>query len=128
VRHVPLLIAGPGVTPGEVATPVQTVQLRATVRALLGLPPLRWIAPALPPWAGNWVAVERDGLKVVFDDRGRGRTYRLTDDPEENDPRPLAEGAPLVQAYTGWHRREWDVARAPSPGQRNALESLGYVH
>src|SRR5207245_4820518 len=30
--HVPLLIAGPGITPGEVTTPVQTVQLRATVR------------------------------------------------------------------------------------------------
>src|SRR5438876_8935387 len=96
VLHVPLLIAGPGITPGEVTTPVQTVQLRATVRALLGLPRLPTIAPALPPWgeapsllisehpeprwyfdelcsmdvgfdpgpwAGNWVAVERDGVK-----------------------------------------------------------------
>jgi hypothetical protein len=35
VLHVPLLISGPGVTPGTVATPVQTVQLRATLRALL---------------------------------------------------------------------------------------------
>ena len=162
VLHVPLLISGPGITPGEVTTPVQTVQLRSTVRALLGLPPLRAIAPALPPWGespsllitehpeprwyfgelrslnarydpspwvGNWVAVERDGLKVVFDDRGRGWTYRLADDPDENDPRPLAEGEPLVRAYAAWHQRELNVAsRAPSADQRHALESLGYVH
>ena len=161
VLHVPLLISGPGITPGEVTTPVQTVQLRATVRALLGLSPLRAIAPALPPWgeapsllitehpelrwylgelcslnarfdpspwAGNWVAVERDGLKVVFNDQGRGRTYRLADDPDENDPRPLAEGASLVQAYTAWHQREWSMARGPSLDQRSALETLGYVH
>jgi len=160
VLHVPLLIAGPGITPGEVTTPVQTVQLRATVRALLGLPRLPTIAPALPPWgeapsllisehpeprwyfdelcsmdvgfdpgpwAGNWVAVERDGLKAVFDERGRGRTYRLADDPEENNPRPLAEGAPLVQAYAAWHQRGWAIARAPSADERHALESLGYV-
>ena len=161
VLHVPLLLNGPGVSPGEVTTPVQTVQLRATVRALLGLPPLPSIASALPPWgeappllitehpeprwyldelssfnagfdptpwAGNWVAVERDGVKVVFDDRGRGRTYRLTADPEENDPRPLAEGASLTRAYAAWHQREWNTARAPSAENRRALESMGYVH
>src|SRR4029077_16110744 len=49
VLHVPLFVTGPGVMPGEVTTPVQTVQLRATVRALLGLGPLATIAPALPP-------------------------------------------------------------------------------
>src|SRR5262249_60867507 len=101
---VPFLSSGPGVPAGEVATPVQTVQLRATVRALLGLETLPDIAPPLPPWgpapsllisqrsemqwyfdwlhdvkadadvdpwSGDWVAVERDGLKVVFDNRGR---------------------------------------------------------
>ena len=161
VLHVPLFVAGPGVTPGEVTTPVQTVQLRATVRALLGLDPLATIAPALPPWgeappllitehpeprwyfdelrasiagfdpapwASNWVAVERDGVKVVFDDRGQGRTYRLASDPGENAPLPLAEGAPLAQAYAAWHQREWNVARAPSAETRRALESVGYLH
>lgn len=161
VLHVPLLISGPGVTPGEVTTPVQTVQIRATVRALLGLPPLPTIASALPPWGhppeylitehpepgwyfeelqgwnekcdpspwrGNWVSVERDGEKVVFDDRGRGRTYRLLQDPDENDPRPLAEGAALEQAYAAWHQAEWATARAPSAAKRRVLESMGYVH
>jgi len=160
VLHVPLFLSGPGVKPGTVTTPVQTVQLRATLRALLGLPPLTAIAPPLPPWGqapalivsehpeprwyfdelrswnahfdatplnGNWVAVERDGVKAVFDDRGRGRTYRLADDPDENDPRPLAEAAPLVQAYLAWHQREWGVAPTPSAAKRDALESMGYV-
>jgi len=65
--------------------------------------------------------------EAVFDERGRGRTYRLADDPEENNPRPLAEGAPLVQAYAAWHQRGWAIARAPSADERHALESLGYV-
>ena len=68
------------------------------------------------------------GVKVVFDDRGRGRTYRLAADPEENDPRPLAEGASLARAYAAWHQREWNTARAPSADNRRALESMGYVH
>ena len=159
--HVPLLISGPGVPSGEVVSPVQTVQLRATVRALLGLEALPDIAPPLPPWgpppsmlisersqmqwyfdwfrdvkddvdvdpwSGDWVAVERDGLKVVFDDRGRGATYDLRTDPGEDDPHPLSEGAALVQAY-----REWQQASAglqPAHLQITApppLRALGYI-
>jgi arylsulfatase A-like enzyme len=161
VLHVPLLVSGPGVTPGEVTTPVQTVQVRATTRALLGLPPLAGIAPALPPWGhapeyiiaehpeprwyfdelrtwnaacdpspwlGNWVAVERDGVKVVFDDQGRGSTYDLRRDPEENDPQPLVEGDALAQAYEDWHGGEWATARAIPAGKRRVLKSMGYVN
>ena len=159
--HVPLLISGPGVPSGEVVSPVQTVQLRATVRVLLGLEALPDIAPPLPPWgpppsllisersqmqwyfdwfrdvkddvdvdpwSGDWVAVERDGLKVVFDDRGRGATYDLRTDPGEDDPHPLSEGAALVQAY-----REWQQASAglqPAHLQITApppLRALGYI-
>jgi arylsulfatase A-like enzyme len=160
VLHVPLLVSGPGVTPGDVAKPVQTVQLRATVRALLGLPALPGIAPALPPWGrapsllvtehpeprayyeelsarnprfdatpweGDWVAVERDGVKVVFDGRGHGRTYRLAEDPDESHPRPLAEGIALARMYAARHRAENRVPRMPSPEMREALGSLGYV-
>jgi arylsulfatase A-like enzyme len=160
VLHVPLLIAGPGITPGVIATAVQTVQLRATVRALLGLPTLPGIAPALPPWgtppslviteypeppwrsaeetgwdprsgfmswAGNWVAVEHDGMKVVFDGHGGGRTYRLGRDPDEEHPQPLADGAPLVQAYTAWRER-WSITpQVTSAEKRRALRSMGYV-
>ncbi len=50
VLHVPLLVSGPGVAAGRVSEPVQPVQLRASLRAILGLPPLPGIAPALPPW------------------------------------------------------------------------------
>ena len=155
VLHVPLLIAGPGVTPGEVTTPVQTVQLRATVRALLGLPPMIGIAPALPPWgrgpsllitehpeprwyfedlrsrngqfdpepwAGDWVAVERDGLKVVFDDHGRGRAYRLKDDPAEDLPLPLTDGMALSRAYAAWRAHDRYLAQTP-PDERQAFRA-----
>jgi hypothetical protein len=160
VLHVPLLLSGPGVSSGEVGAPVQTVQLRATVRACLGLAPLSGIAPALPPWgkapaliitehpepgwyleelhswnpafditpwAGNWVAAERDGTKVVFDDRGRGVTFQLRDDPDENRPQPLTDGTPLTEAYAAWRRNGWDAVRSPSPEVRRALESMGYL-
>ena len=160
VLHVPLLVSGPGITAGEIVTPVQTVQLRATLRALLGLPPLPAIAPALPPWGepptflvtehpeprwyfgelrscdvppdvtrwtGNWVAVERDGVKVVFDDAGAGATYRLDVDPDENDARPLGEGAPLMRAYAAWPRHDWTIAGPVSVDQRAALKSIGYL-
>src|SRR5262249_44134400 len=159
--HVPLLISGPGVPAGEVATPVQTVQLRATVRALLGLETLPDIAPPLPPWApapsllisqrsemqwyfdwlhdvksdadvdpwsGDWVAVERDGLKVVFDNRGRGATYDLRTDPGEDDPRPLNEGAALIQKYREWEETSAEVqpayVSAPPP---RSLRALPYI-
>ncbi len=157
--HVPLLVAGPGIQPGRVAAPVQSVQLRATVRSLLGLPPLSDIAPPLPPWgqppslliseraqtdwyfgelrevrpdidvrswSGNWVAVERDGTKVVFDDQGRGATYDLQSDPGELAPRPLADGAALVEAYQQWRQRNPAVEKS-APQHRRSLPSLGYV-
>jgi arylsulfatase A-like enzyme len=50
VLHVPLLLRGLGVPRGVIEDPVQPLQLRATVRAVLGLPALDDIAPALPPW------------------------------------------------------------------------------
>jgi arylsulfatase A-like enzyme len=161
VLRVPLLISGLGVEAGEVPTPVQVVQLRATIRALLGLEALPDIAPALPPWGqapslliaehpephwyfeelrgfkadldaepwrGNWVAAERDGLKVVFDDRGRGVTYDLRRDGGEAHPLPLSDGAEVVAAYRAWQNG------APATGTqvvseeaRRALEGLGYL-
>jgi arylsulfatase A-like enzyme len=137
VLHVPLLVAGPGVPPGEVAEPVQTVQLRSTLRTLLGLENLPGLAPALPPWGvapslvitehpavpfnretrralaareddpscgGNWVAVERAGVKAIFDDRGHGESFRLADDPGEMHPRPLVDAVDLVRAYAAWRQ------------------------
>jgi len=76
VLHVPLLLSGPGVSPGVVDEPVQTVQLRATVRALLGMPPVPGLAPALLPWgespkliisekaANDWYVEEMKGFPL----------------------------------------------------------------
>jgi hypothetical protein len=141
--------------------PVQTVQLRATLRALLGLGTLPEIAPALPPWGeaptllitehpqphwyydelrtfnkdvdlgarqGSWVAVERDGMKIVFDDQGRGATYDLKSDPGELHPQPLAAGSALTQAYAAWHGdTRLTEPRVISDDMRKALQGLGYV-
>src|SRR5262249_10436381 len=66
--HVPLLVSGPGVPSGEVTTPVQTVQLRATLRTLLGLETLPDIAPPLPPWgpAPSLLISERSEMQWYF--------------------------------------------------------------
>jgi len=162
VLHVPLLIAGPGVQPAVVDPPVQTVQIRATVRALLGLTDSTTdVAPALPPWGtapamlisqhpfprwyhdelrtwnphfdsspwlGDWVAVERDGLKVVFNDRGSGSQYDLRADPHERDPKPVSEGAELVQTYRALPIAS--MSRRPavlSEQARSAMRQLGYI-
>jgi arylsulfatase A-like enzyme len=50
VLRVPLIVSGPGVHPGRVDVPVQTIQLRATIQKLLALQPTADISPALPPW------------------------------------------------------------------------------
>ncbi len=160
--HVPLLISGLDVAPGRVEVPVQSVQLRATIRTLLGLPPLPDVAGPLPPWgtapelvvsqrheipwyfdelhevrqdvdtspwAGNWVALERDGRKVVFEEEdGKGVVYDHRTDPGEAHPQPLAPGDPLLAAY-----QDWLVARSPIrstepiAGTRERLHALGYV-
>ncbi len=161
VLHVPLLVSGPGVKPGVVETPVQTVQLRATIRELLGLDPLPDIEPALPPWGvapaflisehlgelqwywselrqfrpdldvegwlGSWIAVEHDGRKAVFNDRGLGSVYDLRTDPDELDPRPLAEGRDLVAAYEDWKRAAPDNVPRPTDQTKRYLRSLGYM-
>lgn len=168
VLWVPLLITGPGVAPGEVAAPVQTLQLRATLRALLGLPPLAGLSRALPPWDAapplliaehplpqwymenlrnidadadlgrwrrDWVAVERDGLKVIFDERGEGASYRLAEDPREERPGPPDAAQALIAAYRAWSRDGHAVAAEAAGGaggtvseeKRRALEAMGYL-
>jgi arylsulfatase A-like enzyme len=164
VLHVPLVLSGLGISPRVVSQPVQPVQLRATLRVILGLPPVPGIASALPPWGEalqlivsehrsprwyvdglgrwnrtfttptewktNWVAVERDGVKVVFDDQGQGVAYRLPEDPTESAPLPLTENTALVEAY---RKRFRYAARADrslfelSASDHERLRALGYI-
>jgi arylsulfatase A-like enzyme len=135
VLHVPLVIVGLGTPPDRITTPVGLVQLRATLRALLRLEPDPTLPAALPPWGrppsmlvaehleptwyldgwigsagpaqwrGDWTAIERDGVKVVFARDGRGASYDLRTDPDEKDPRPLAAAGELVSVYESrWQR------------------------
>jgi arylsulfatase A-like enzyme len=160
VLHVPLVLRGLGVPHGTIDEPVQPLQLRATVRHLMGLPALASAAPALPPWGvaplllisenpeprwyldelrdwngaldvrawrGDWTAVEGAGVKVVFDHAGHGATYDLRDDPDEEAPKPLTDGASLVRAYADLRMRRPPVAGGPSDETRQALESIGYL-
>ena len=160
VLHVPPVLAGPGVSRGQVAEAVQLVQLRSTLRTLLGLPPLAGIAPALPPWGeapeilvaehpephwyarelaefndtaprslGNWVALERKGLKTLFNDHGEGFSYNLDRDPLEQHPQPLVEGREFVQAYLDRASRAQTKRQVKiSAETRWALQQLGYLN
>jgi arylsulfatase A-like enzyme len=161
VLHVPLMVSGPGVHPGRVGVPVQTIQLRATIQKLLGLQPATDISPALPPWGeapallvserskltwyynllhevkpdvdrepwvGDFLAIERDGRKIVLNDHAESRAYDLKHDPAEAAPERVSEDDPLIRAY-----RESNAANAMvgspalDPEQVKRLRSLGYV-
>jgi len=161
VLHVPLMVSGPGVHPGRIGVPVQTIQLRATIQKLLGLQPATDISPALPPWGeapallvserskltwyynllhevkpdvdrepwvGDFLAIERDGRKIVLNDHAESRAYDLKHDPAEAAPERVSEDDPLIRAY-----RESNAANAMvvspalDPEQVKRLRSLGYV-
>lgn len=85
VLHVPLFISGPGVVPGEVSETVQTVQLRATVRHLLGLPDLPCLAPPLPPWGAAPSLVITEHREVPFFAEALRAHYARDVDPWHGD-------------------------------------------
>jgi arylsulfatase A-like enzyme len=168
ILHVPLVLSGPGVRPGTVSEPVQPVQLRATIRSLLGLAPLPAIASALPPWGpapellvtehpqptwyfddfanldyhftlppewkGDWIAVERGGIKIVAErEAWQGKVYDLRQDPGEHAPAPLVAGESLIQAYQSFaaqHTTPSAVAKAQAlpEGAKEHLRAIGYMN
>lgn len=161
VLRVPLVLSGLDVPVTTIDDPVQPVQIRATVRKLLGLPEAPEIAPPLPPWGpapsllvsespeprwyfdelhefndalasaawrGDWVAVEHAGQKVVFDASGRGSTYDLRVDPDEQKPGPLTDGVALIRSYTALRAlQELPFGGEPSERTRRALQEIGYL-
>jgi arylsulfatase A-like enzyme len=87
-----------------------------------------------PPaeWQGNWTAVERDGVKVVFDDTfTRGAAYDLASDPEEERPLPLERGLASLDRYRTW-RSAVAVNGASAPSElseaaKERLRAVGYL-
>lgn len=76
ILHVPLLVAGPAVSPGTYSAPVQTVQLRATIERLANLPSQPGIAPALPPWGS--------ALTLIVSEHAEPRWYLEESLPRRN--------------------------------------------
>ncbi len=107
--HVPLLLRGPGVTPGRIRSRVSTVQIGATLLRLAGLDPAGFgMAPPLPldsagargrpalaetERRGCFTALVADRYKLVIDHRTcRASLFDLVEDPGET--RDLADGMP----------------------------------
>ncbi|HSP96094.1 MAG TPA: sulfatase [Candidatus Dormibacteraeota bacterium] len=90
---------------------------------------LQRLDPAYDPtsWRGDWVALERDGVKVVFNDHGDGATYDLRADPGEEHPEPFSRGAELVRAYRGRHLVASRQHRDLTDAERSAMRQLGYL-
>ncbi len=147
--RVPLIVAGPGVTPGVVETPVSQVDLTPTLLALAGLDPGevdgRSLAPALrgaalapaPVYGESWYPRLGFGLgQLTFrqDDQGRvieaprPERYAWRDDPGEE--RDLGATEADLVALTAWRGR--GDATPPRTAALDAevqarLAALGYV-
>ena len=73
------------------------------------------------PWAGNWVAVERDGVKAVFDERGprqdvpAGGRSRGEQPPAAGRGRAARAGVRGVASTGVGHRPRPFGGRAPRP-------------
>lgn len=141
--HVPLAIAGPGVTAGVERAAVSTRRIFHTILDWAGLGaadslrgPSREVVlgEAMKPylsygWQPQIMAVDGP-LKAIF--AGRIETYRISDDPgEKND---LGSGASLPaavrKALDDYPVPSPDAARAPeslTDDARRSLASLGYV-
>ena len=141
--HVPLAIAGPGVSAGRVDEPVSTRRIFHTILDWAGLgstDSLRGetrevvLGEAMKPylsygWQPQIMAVE-GGVKAIL--AGRIEAYDLFADPAEN--KNLGSGASLPagmrKALDDYPVPSPDSARAPehlSDEARRSLASLGYV-
>lgn len=139
VLRVPLIVWGPGVQPGIDPTPVSLVHVPTTVLRVAGLPELpgaedvdlRAPLPRPPvvraesPLFGPWRAWVRSGEWTLRHD---GRWGQITESGEIEVP---AERVPKdVRQRLQAHLPQPGAAAPPTdapPGDRRALEALGYV-
>jgi arylsulfatase A-like enzyme len=136
ILRVPLVLAGPGVAPRELARPAMLCDLAPTILARLGLVPLPhaqgvdllgpdW--PARPIWAEvddrfahQYALRAEDGAKTLFAPPPQARMYPRPRTWEHYDlARDPHEQAELGQA------REHEARRAALERERARLEELG---
>jgi arylsulfatase A-like enzyme len=140
--HVPILVRGPGIAPGDDETPIQHHDVATMLLKAAGLPPLPGaeapdtlrVVEALPENGRRRTRMRRafvDGdHKLVIDPREGVAAYDLKEDPGELEPVGNAAWVSALEA-TG---RAWVEARPMTrqarPAEeedREALEALGYV-
>lgn len=152
VIRVPLLIRGPGFSPGADPQPVQTRDVPELLLDALSFPRLQ---PGLDDgalqvaelyWARHRdledpLLVERfnhvqrafiqNEQKIVIGDNGDFQAYDLTTDPQEQHPRPHTDWARAsLQQHQGWASQQSaaDAVRPPVDEERlEQLRKLGYV-
>lgn len=151
VLRVPLLVRGPGVTPGRDATPVQHHDVATMVLAAAGLPPLDGAARTEglavsesyygrpkdlldPKMKGRFDRVRRAYLqgdhKLILGSDGSVEAYDLAADPGERTPLPDAPWlTPLKLAAEGWERGQVVATISGGLGEDDAekMRALGYV-
>ncbi|MEM9049082.1 MAG: choline-sulfatase [Pseudomonadota bacterium] len=147
--RVPMMLAGPGVTPGRIDTPVSTLDVAPTLAALAGMntePIAGWLdgESLLPVIAGAgrgpvpmeymaegsvapMVALVDWPWKLVLCPADPDQLFRLDTDPDERvnlarDPAHAAEHARLVEAVARrWDLRQIDADVRESQARRLAL-------
>ena len=140
VIEIPLVIVGPGMTPGKREDVASIIDIVPTIRAMIGLKPegidLRNpVDPARIATAyGNGQmehsqSARNQKFKVIVEgsldeDEPIIRAYDLEKDPDELRPRALDRDDPLVQAVL--------AIKAPTPGKQaqlntEQLKALGYM-
>lgn len=145
--HVPLLIAGPGISPSVSAAVVEITDVAGTLLALAGLPLADGSRSLLDPIPHrqqlSLTVSDNEDLDPVFGrlsgvvvrDGGRSlggsrthpvATYQRAADPRELQPRPVDAGDPLYAAFQTVI--DADVVSGESEeGMTEALRALGYI-
>ena len=153
VIHVPLLIRGPGFTPGRDAAPLQHHDLPRLILAAAGLPPLPDSADtgtAGVQVTESYYARKREGespaVSAKFDrirrafvqfphalilgGDGTSEAYDLALDPEQRSVVPAAAWVQgLESVAAGWEAGQKVAEPAPmeAPVNTEALRALGYI-
>ncbi|MBK7760244.1 MAG: sulfatase-like hydrolase/transferase [Deltaproteobacteria bacterium] len=151
VLRVPLMVRGPGFSPGLNPSPIQTHDVPELILAALGLPPLSDEPPTtdlqvselyyarhrdlgVPALKERFDRVRRSFVlndqKLILTEGGPSERYDLRADPQEL--RPLAEPNPALEDRA----RAWSEGHVPNQGaaptldaaQEERLKALGYMN